>query len=435
MGDDGLALELTLVGLLILLNGVFAGAELAVIAARGARIKPLVEAGDRRALALVELKGDPDRFLATVQICVMLVGTLASALGGVAAIEELEPAIAAIPYAAARAIAEPLAVLTVVLAIAWLSLVVAELLPKSLAVSHAEPLALLLARPLLWLSLVTRPVVAALTATTGLALRLLGQRSVVASPFHTLEDIQRIVEEAREQGLIRGRVIERAFRFQDHEAREIMTPRPRVVGVPRGAGLAEALRIAAESGYSRLPVYQGELDDVVGMLYARDLYEAGRRGAPDEIGELMRPSLLVPPTRKAADLLTDMRRAQRHLAVVVDEHGSVEGIVTLEDLLELIVGEIHDEHDVPEFLVRRLEPGVLEAEGMVPVRSLNADQGLELPESSAYVTLAGLVLERLGHLPRVAEHVDVGAYRLVVTAVEGRRVARVRIERRDGPDL
>lgn len=433
MEADGFALELALIGLLILLNALFAGAELAVVSARGGRIRPLVEAGDRRALALVELKGDPDRFLATVQIGVTLVGTLASALGGVVAIEQLEPLVAAFPHPWARTIAEPLAVAVVVFAIAYLSLMVGELLPKSLAVRHAEPLALLVARPLSWLARVSGPVMAALTASTGLVLRLLGQRASVASPFHTLEDIQHIVEEAREQGLIQGRVIERAFRFQDHEAREIMTPRPRVVAVPRSASVAEALRVAAESGYSRLPVYEEQLDNVVGMLYARDLYEAGRRGAPVEVGELVRPPLVVPLTRKAADLLGDMRRAQRHLAVVVDEHGSVEGIVTLEDLLELIVGEIHDEHDVPETPVRRLAPGVLEAEGLLPLRTFNADHGLELPESPAYVTLAGLVLERLGHLPREGEQVEVGPYRLTVTAVEGRRVAYVRIERLDGP--
>jgi putative hemolysin len=435
MEGDGFAVELTLVGLLILLNAVFAGAELAVVSARGARIRPLAEAGDPRALALVELKGDPDRFLATVQIGVTLVGTLASAIGGVAAVERLEPLIAAIPQQWARAVAEPLAVSLAALAIAYLSLMVGELLPKSLAVRHAEPLALLVARPILWLARLSRPLVAVLTASTGLVLRLFGQRASVASPFHTLEDIQQIVEEAREQGLIRGRVIERAFRFQDHEAREIMTPRPRVVAVPRSASVDEALRIVAECGYSRLPVYEDQLDNTVGMLYARDLYEAGRRGAPAEVGELVRPALVVPLSRKAADLLGDMRRAQRHLAVVVDEHGSVEGIVTLEDLLELIVGEIHDEHDVPETPVRRLEPGVLEAEGLVPLRALNSDHALELPESPAYVTLAGLVLERLGHLPREGEQVQVGPYRLSVTAVEGRRVARVRIERVDAaPD-
>jgi putative hemolysin len=432
MDGDGFALELMLVGFLILLNAFFAGAELAVVSARGARIRPLVEAGDRRALALVELKADPDRFLATVQIGVTLVGTLASAVGGVAAVERLEPWFAGFPHPWARAVAEPLAVVSVVMAIAYLSLVVGELLPKSLAVRHAETLALLVARPIHWLSRVFRPVVTALTTSTGVALRLFGQRSPVASPFHTLEDIQHIVEEAREQGLIRGRVIERAFRFQDHEAREIMTPRPRVVGVPRSASVAEALRVAAEAGYSRLPVYGDQLDDVLGLLYVRDLYDAERHGAAPDIAHLVRPSLLVPPTRKAADLLDDMRRAQRHLAIVVDEHGSVEGIVTLEDLLELIVGEIHEERDVPETPLRRLEPGVLEAEGLVAVRSLNNDHGLELPESPAYVTLAGLVLERLGHLPRVGEQVEVGPYRLVVKVVEGRRVALIRIERLGG---
>src|SRR5262245_3410338 len=199
MEGDGLVLELALVGLLILLNAFFAGAELAVVSARGARIRPLVEAGDRRALALVELKADPDRFLATVQIGVTLVGTLASAVGGVAAVEWLEPMLAGFPHPWARAVAEPLGGGRAVRGIAYLSLVVGELLPKSLAMRHAETLALLVARPIRWLSRTTRPVVSALTASTGVVLRLFGQRPGVASPFHTLEDIQHIVEEAREQ--------------------------------------------------------------------------------------------------------------------------------------------------------------------------------------------------------------------------------------------
>jgi putative hemolysin len=354
---------------------------------------------------------------------------LASAVGGVAAVERVEPLLASIPYAWARSVAEPLAVGLVVLVIAYFSLVVGELVPKSLAVRHAEPLALLVARPIAWLSRISRPVVGILTASTRMVLRLIGRKLEVASPFHTLEDILHIVEEAREQGLITGRVVQRAFEFQDHEAREIMTPRPRVIGIPLESGLAEALRIAAESGYSRFPVYEDNLDNVVGMLYARDLYEAHRRAATSSLDELVRPALVVPATKKVAELLAEMRRAQRHLAVVVDEHGSVEGIVTLEDLLELIVGEIHDEHDEPETPVRSLGGDVLEADGMLPLRSLNADYRLTLPESAAYVTLAGLVLERLGHLPRGGEAIEIAPYRLTVTAVEGRRVARVRIER------
>jgi len=429
MENDGFVLELILIGVLILLNAFFAGAEIAVVSARGGRLKPLLESGDRRALALIELKGDPDRFLATVQIGVTLVSTLAAAVGGVAAVERLEPLLASITYPWARSVAEPLAVGCVVVLLAYVSLVVGELVPKSLAVRHAEPLALFVARPIAWLARVSHPVVALLTASTRALLRLGGRKLQVGSPFHTLEDILHIVEEAREQGLIEGRVVERAFAFQDHEAREIMTPRPRVVGIPAEADLSEALRIAAESGYSRLPVYDDNLDNVVGILYARDLYEAHRRGMPGALRELVRPALIVPSSKNAANLLAEMRRAQRHLAMVVDEHGSVEGIVTLEDLLELIVGEIHDEHDEPETPVRRLAAGVLEVDGMLPLRSLNAEQRLDLPESPAYLTLAGLVLERLGHLPREGEAIEIAPYRLTVTAVEGRRVARVRIER------
>lgn len=432
MESDGFALELSLIGVLILLNAFFAGAEIAVVSARGGRIKALVESRDRRALALIELKGDPDRFLATVQIGVTVVGTLASAVGGVAAVERLEPVFASVQHPWAQAAAEPLAVGLVVFTIAYLSLVVGELVPKSLAVRHAETLALWVARPILWLARTSRPVVAALTASTGLVLRLMGRRGAAASPFHTLEDILHIVEEAREQGLIKGRLVEGAFAFQDVEAREVMTPRPHVVGIPRGASLADALRIAAESGYSRFPVYEGDLDNVVGVLYARDLYEAQRRGAVCDVAVLVQPALVIPGTRKAADLLADMRHAQRHLAVVVDEHGGGEGIVTLEDLLELIVGDIRDERDISERQVRALPQGALDADGMVSVRSLNSEHALDLPESPAYVTLAGLILERLGRLPREGEVVELALARLTVTALEGRRVARVRIERREG---
>jgi putative hemolysin len=430
MESDGFIFELLLIGVLILLNGFFAGAEIAVVTARGGRIKTLVESGDRRALALIELKGDPDRFLATVQIGVTVVGTLASAVGGVAAVERLEPVFAGIRHPWAQAAAQPLAVGAVVFTIAYLSLVVGELVPKSLAVRHAETLALWVARPILWLARTSRPVVAALTASTGLVLRSLGRRGEAASPFHTLEDILHIVEEAREQGLIKGHVVEGAFAFQDVEAREVMTPRPHVVGVPRGASLREALKIAAESRYSRFPVYEGDLDDVVGMLYARDLYEAQHLGVVHDVSSLVRPALVIPGTRNAADLMADMRHSQRHLAVVVDEHGGAEGVVTLEDLLESIVGDIRDERDATEREVMALPQGALDADGMVSVRSLNTEHELDLPESPAYVTLAGLILERLGRLPREGEVVELPPVQLTVTALEGRRVARVRIERR-----
>jgi putative hemolysin len=426
---DGFAIELALIAGLILLNGFFAGAEIAVISARPSRLRPRAERGDRRAAALLRLKADPDRFLATVQIGVTVVGTLASAVGGVAAVERLEPLFAAVPIPWIRQVAEPLAVICVVAVLAYVSLVVGELVPKSLAVRHAETLALLVARPVEWLSRASRAGVAVLTASTRGLLRLFGQKDQTESPFHTLEDLRALAGEAEQQGLVAGTMVRGALEIQDCEVRAVMTPRAKVVGIPRGATLDEALRIARESGYSRFPVYERDLDGVVGLLHSRELYQAALVGRGGGIGPLVRSGLVVPDTRKASELLSEMRRARLHMAIVVDEHGSVLGLATLEDLFEIIVGEIQDEREQPEERVRFLGEGRLDADALLAVRELNTEQRLVLPESSAYVTLAGLVLERLGAIPQGGEQVEVPPYRLTVVAVDGPRITRVRIEK------
>jgi putative hemolysin len=429
MGGDGFVFELALVVVLILLNGFFAGAEIAVIAARPSRIRALADRGSRRAAALLRLKAEPDRFLATVQIGVTVVGTLASAVGGVAAIERLEPVLASMPIAWVRDIAEPLAVACVVFVISYASLVVGELAPKSLAVRHAEVLGLLIARPIEWLSRVSGSVVTLLTASTGVLLRLIGQKTQSESPFHTLEDLRALVREAEEQGLVAGALVRGVFEIQDCEVRAIMTPRSRVVGLPGTATLAEAVRIARESGYSRLPVYDNTLDDVLGWVHARDLYEAALAGQVGGIASLVRPALVVPSTKKASDLLGEIRRARIHMASVVDEHGSSVGVVTLEDLFEIIVGDIEDEHEEPAQRVQVLGDGILETDASRSIRELNAEHNLVLPEAATYVTLAGLVLDRLGRFARVGESVDATPYRLSVVAIDGRRITRVRIEK------
>ena len=426
MSDDGFAIEVGLVVVLILLNGFFAGAEIAVISARRARIQPRAQLGDRRAQSLLRLKADPDRFLATVQIGVTVVGTLASAVGGVAAVERLEPLLLALPLPWMRDLAEPVAVGFVVFVIAFLSLVIGELVPKSLALRHAEPLALLVARPIDWLSRAARFAVVVLTAATGLVLRAFGQRAQKESPFHTVEDIRAILDEADEQGVLDGQVVKGAVEFQDCEARRLMTPRSRVVGIPRGTSVEAALRVARESGYSRFPIHAGSLDAVDGVVYARDLFEA--REAGGDITALVEPALVVPASMKAKDLLAEMRQGQRHMAVVVDEHGTTAGIVTLEDVFEAIVGDIRDEHDEPEPQVTVVRDDVLDVDGGVAVRELNTRHQLSLPESSNYMTVAGLLLERLGTVPAGRETVEIGPYRVSVTTMAGRRIARVRIE-------
>jgi putative hemolysin len=435
VGDDGFLLELALIGLLILLNAFFAGAEIAVVSARAARLRGLAEEGDRRAAAALRLKEDPDRFLATVQIGVTLVGTLASAVGGVAAIEKLEPAIAALPWPWLRVAAEPIAVGIVVFTIAYLSLVVGELVPKSLAVRHAETIALRVAPIVEGISRVARPAVSALTASARVLLRLLGQQGADPVPFHSLEDLKAIAEEAGRQGIVREEIVAGAVEFHERDVREVMTPRPRIAALPAGATLAEAVRVARETGHSRYPVYEGQLDNVLGFVYARDFYDAALAGTEARLPALVRPALTVPAGKPATALLEQMRTQGIHLALVVDEHGSLEGLVTLEDLVEVIVGEIHDEHRVSIPAVRALGEGQLEVDGAVRIHELGSDHGLDLPESSSYVTLAGLVLERLGHIPTAGQSVEVPPYRLTVLALEGRRIARVLVERVEPPPV
>jgi putative hemolysin len=425
--DDGIVIELALVAVLILLNGFFAGAEIAMVSARRGRLQARAEEGHRGAQAALRLKADPDRFLATVQIGVTMVGTLASAVGGVAAIERLEPFFAALPVPWVADLAEPLAVGVVVFTIAYLSLVIGELIPKSLAVRHAESIALFVARPIEWLSWISAKPVAILTASSRWGLRLLGQKpSASGSPFHTLDDLRALVEEAEEHG-VDTQLLAGAFAFHDREVREVMTPRPRIVGLPHTATLADARRVIGASGHTRFPVFDRDLDDVVGILHARELYAADVHERTDPIAPLIRPASFVPQTKKATALLAEMRRTHRAITFVVDEHGGLVGLVTIADLIEVIVGEIPDERHQGEEPTRIVTEGVIESEGSVPIHELNEELDLELPESSHYVTIAGLVLERLGALPRGGETVEVPPYRLTVTAVEGRRIARVRI--------
>jgi putative hemolysin len=295
-------------------------------------------------------------------------------------------------------------------------------------VRHAEALALWVAPVIEWTSRLAGPLVSALTASSRLLLRLVGQKGTDPLPFHSLEDLKDIAEEAGRQGIVRDDIVAGAVEFHERDVREIMTPRPRIAALRAEATLDEAVRLIRETGHSRYPVYEGQLDNVIGFVYARDVYDAALAGVDAPLPSLARPALSVPAGKPATALLQQMRTQGVHVALVVDEHGSLEGLATLEDLVEVIVGEIHDEHRVPMPLVKDLGEGSFEVEGSVRLHELDTDHGLDLPESTSYVTLAGLVLERLGHIPQPGQRVDVPPYRLTVLALEGRRVARIRVE-------
>lgn len=429
MSADGFFAEVTFVAILIVLNGLFAGAEIAVVSARRSVLQARANAGDRKAAAVLRLKADPDRFLATVQIGVTLVGTMASAIGGVAAIERLEPFLLSVPLPWLRDLAEPLAVATVVFTIAYLSLVVGELVPKSLALRSAETVAMWVARPIEFLGRVSGPVLTVLAASSRLVLRLFGQRGGPPSPFHTLDDLKAVVREAEDQGLVQGELLSGALTFHDRDVRQILTPRNRIDFIALDMSIEQAMDRVAESGHSRYPVYDANPENVIGFLYAHDLFAAAQSGQRPPLKTLVRPALIMPAGKTATALLAEMRVSRSQMALIVDEHGSLVGLVTLEDLLEVIVGEIPDEHKVREERLVHLAGGAMEVDGAFPVHELNTDHELGLPESTRYVTIAGLVLQRLGSLPETGDTLSLPPYTVTVTRMQRQRIARVRIQR------
>jgi len=394
-------LEVAIIVALVVANGVFAGAEIAVISVRRTRLAQLLEAGRPAASALKALRDQPVRFLATVQIGVTVVGATAAAFGGAALATRLAPLLARVPGLGAHA--DGVALTIVVLGVSTLSLVLGELVPKSIALRSAETYALLVAGPLLALSSLARPFVWLLTAASNLLLlRPIGDRTTFADTRLSAEEIEQLVDEAGRAGALDGSTAElasRALAFRDLTARDVMVPRSRVAALPRDASQEDLRRLLLEEGRARMPVYDGTLDEIVGYVMARDLAAMAWERQLIVLEDLVRPALFVPETAKAMYVLREMQRRRTQLAVAVDERGGVSGLLTLEDLVEELVGEIVGEREEPEALFQREPGGTALARGDAPVREVNRALGLDLPEGEGFTTLAGVVLALAGEVP------------------------------------
>ncbi len=425
--------EFVVVLLLILANGFFAGAELAIVSVRRGRIAQLVTAGDRRAKVVEQLHSDPHRFLATVQIGVTLVGTLASAVGGAAAVEVIKPHLQQVPLSLVSNTAEPLALFLVVGCIAYLSLILGELVPKALALEHSERIALGVARPIHFLARIGGVAVSILTLSSRTVLRLLGINASEGQAFITKEEIQHLIAEGREAGTVtplEQEFIRNVFEFSRTQVREVMVPRPRVVALNLEQDREQLLQIVLESQYSRFPVYRGELDNVVGFLHGKDLLGQAVQNVDVCLDGLLRPPCFVPEAKRVNDLLREFQRGHIHMAIVVDEYGSLSGVVTTEDLLEELVGEIEDEHDLGE--PQRIQPlpdnGYL-VDALLPISDLEDLLSVQFPDDVPYETLAGLILFQLGHFPKEEESLAWKEYLLTCVKVTPTAIRKVKIER------
>jgi putative hemolysin len=417
--------------LLLLGNGFFSGSEIAIISARRSRMESLASEGSRAASRVRALQENMDQFLATVQIGVTLCGTLAGVLGGILASRFLEPALAGHPLVRWLP-AALLASAVVGIGIVYVELVLGELVPKALALRYTETVALLVSAPFRFLGRVSRGAVTLLAGSTRLVLRVFGIRESGPRTFVSEEEIKLLVREGRQQGILdptEAELIHSVFDFKDTPVRQVMVPRPKIFALSVDTPPTDAGAQIAEGGFSRIPVYEGAIDNVIGVVYAKDALRLLERGQPVALRAILHPAHLVPETKKVGVLLKELQKRRHHLAIVVDEHGSLSGLVTLEDLLEEIVGEIRDEYDWEERPVERLRDGSLVVEGTVSVADLRDHHGVSLPESPEFETVAGFMLDQLGSLPRGGEVVRAGEWRLTVVDVERRRISKVKIEK------
>ncbi len=423
--------ELAVIFLLIIGNGFFAGSELAIISARKSRIAQLVADGDPKAIIVEQLQNDPHRFLATVQVGVTLVGSLASAVGGATAVRYLKPLLAASPVAVIQQAAEPIAIGIVVILISYLSLVFGELVPKTLALQYADRMALRVAKPIRFMAQAAGIVVNILTFSNRMVLAMMGIKARGDQGFVTREDVQHIVAEGHEAGVFsstENEFIRNIFDFTHTCVREVMVPRTRIVALDLGLPTEELVRTVVDNKYSRYPVYRGSIENVAGFIHGKDMLGGIVSNPSFDIESIIRPTFYVPEGKMVNDLLKEMQRKCIHMALVVDEYGGISGLATTEDLLEELVGEIEDEHDIEEpGSIQRLPDGSLLVDALFSIGDLAENLGIKLDDDAPYDTLAGLILDRLGRFPEKGERVQWDRFTLICEEVKKTAVVKVRI--------
>jgi magnesium and cobalt exporter, CNNM family len=425
---DSVPLEFMLIALGILANGVFAGSEFALVSSRIGRLAELRQRSVRGAAAAMQLKETPETFLATIQIAITAVGTLTSAVGGATAVDALSPWLMRVGLGAG---AETVALGIIILVITYASLVVGELTPKAIALRNPERLACLMAPVVAAISRVLAPIVRVLSASTNLVLRILGMGTAQESPFVSEDDVKYLVREGARKGVfekVEEELVHNVFEFADTTVREIMTPRPQIKGLDLGTPPETVLGRAMEVGHSRIPVYQGSVEAVVGVVTLKDLLGAVARGETPRLPALLRPAVFVPETVRISRLLRQIQQTRQGLAMVVDEYGSVVGLVTIEDVVEEIVGEIRDEGDHPAEFITNLADGSVVVDGVTPIDEVERHLGITLPKPRDFSTVAGLLLDALNSVPTPGTSVVVAGRRWTVLEMDSARIRRVGVQ-------
>lgn len=418
------------VSLLMLLHALLATSEIALFTLRKTRLKQLLEEGNRYAILVDRLLSDPARLMATIQMSVTLLAMLAASTATVTLLPPLSAWLKS-HYPNAAAYVTLLGLTLVMVPIAGFSLVIGGIIPKALATHNTERWALIAARPLLLLQGCLSPLVAIMSVASHILLRPFGNRAHIFSPTVNEQEIKMMVEVSEEQGVLEAEetdMITSVLDFSDTVARKVMTPRIDVTCINRDSTLAEVLAKIAESGHTRIPVYEGDIDNIVGVVHAKDLIGFAFQAMPEDrvLNTVIRAPYFIPESKKIDELLTDFRRTHQHIAIVRDEYGLIAGLITLEDLIEEIVGDIQDEYDQEEPLVQVIDARNTLFDGKISLEVVNERMGTNLPLDESD-TLAGFVFGLLGHQAEVGERIHFEEFDFVVENSDGRRITKVRM--------
>ncbi len=438
MSDVPLWLRLAAVLLLVGANAFFVSAEFALVASRRTRIDAMVRRGDARARHVKQAIQHLDRYISGTQLGITLASLGLGWIGKPALAGTIEHVFAGLPAPFDVIATDSVAVAVAFALITFLHIVLGELAPKALALLHPELTSRWVAQPLIIFTVATNPFIWVLNGTANAILRLFGARAPTElERVHSPEEIMMLVEQTHKTGTLGAqdaRMIEGVFEFSEKNARDVMTPRTKMVALPVSLTLEQAADRVAETGRSRYPVYQDSLDDILGTVHAKAILAGIRTDGKRTLESVMRPALFVPGTREVEDVLADMKRQKVHLAIVLDEFGGTAGLVTMEDLLEEIVGQIYDEYDRPEPPPSPLPPAapggstaaaVPVVPGGMEIKDVNRAFGLELDDTD-YTTIGGLLFGTLGRLPKPGDKVDLNGASFEILEMEGRRVGKIR---------
>lgn len=425
---DRPALEIILIVILVIFNGIFSAGEIAIVSLRKSRIKEIMkEKKEKKAEILLAMKENPEKFLSAVQIGVTLFGTLASAIGGILSIRYIKPLLNHVPLI--RVFDDTIALVIVVVVLTYLFLVIGELVPKYIGINYKESVAMRIAP---FFDFTARFLFIFVNFLTFSTMFIINRLNLKKREEHVGEgEIKILLEEGRRKGVFdktEEELIHGVFEFADRSVKEVMVPKPNIYSIDIEKSRDEILNYIVENEFSRYPVYRDNPDNIIGIVYHKDITKHIWLNSPFNLEKILKKPYFVPDTMEISVLLKEMQKRRQHMAIVADEYGTTIGIVSLEDIMEEIFGEIMDETDVDD-RVERLKDGSLIIDASYSIRDLNNRLNLGLKESSDYETLGGLILTRLQVIPRGGEIIYHGQYRFTVVGIEGRRITKIKLDK------